>query len=90
MTPGTLWVLDRIEDHDTAVLLSPEGKERLVPVEQLPEGAMEGAALREVGLEESSAPGNFILDEEATERRRREARALRDSLRKGPSGPLSL
>lgn len=82
-TDGELWVLDRIEDGEAVVLVSDSGIERVVPRELLPAGAREGDAFREGG-------DGYVHDPEATERRRERARRLRDSIRKGPPGPISL
>jgi len=89
MTNAELWVLDRIEDGRTAVLVSPSGEERMVPRSRLPTEAREGDALREAPGEEAEAV-DFAVDPEATERLRKQAENLRSSLRKGPSGPISL
>ena len=88
MPHSRLWILDRIEDEETAVLIEEGGEgERHVPASDLPSGVKEGDALRQAeGLEE----GRWTLDRETTERLRAEARDLRASLRRGPSGPLSL
>jgi len=88
MPHSRLWILDRIEDEETAVLIEEGGEgERRVPASDLPGGVKEGDALRQV---EGSKGARWTLDREATERLRAEARDLRSSLRRGPSGPLSL
>lgn len=79
-----LWLLDRIEDGH-AVLVAESGARRTIPVDRLPPGAREGHALRE--LEEDAG---FAIDEAATERLRARAEELRSSLRRGPSGRISL
>lgn len=107
MSEPTLWILDRIEDGKTAVLVSTSGEERTVPRTSLPSEAREGDALREsgggteekgdaatgtAGSESVDRPTDlrFRVDHDATERLRNEARDLRSSLRRGPSGPISL
>jgi hypothetical protein len=80
---GPLWTLDRIEDGVHAVLISDRGEERVLPRSALPDGVGEGTVLREVGEA-------WVPDPEATEARRRRAKERRDSLRRGPSGPISL
>lgn len=84
---GELWVVDRIEDGQEAVLVSEEGEVRILPASDLPAGTGEGDALR-------ALPGDgrarYAPDREATARLRKEADELRSSLRRGPSGDLSL
>jgi hypothetical protein len=82
-----IWVLDRIEDAKLCVLLSDSGEERTVTLAELPPGVREGDALRE--LEEETGI-RYRVDQEATERLRHEAADLRSSLRRGPSGDVSL
>jgi hypothetical protein len=86
-TDASLWVLDRIEDAKLAVLVSEAGDERTVAVAELPPGVREGDALRP-----SADGGNvrYRVDREATERLQQKAKDLRASLRRGPSGPISL
>jgi hypothetical protein len=88
------WILERIEDRSHAVLSDAEGGEtRHVPMARLPEEAREGDALLEhpPRLEAGDPPHpRYTLDPEGTERLRREAEALRASLRRGPTGPISL
>jgi hypothetical protein len=79
----TLWTLDRIEDEAHAVLISNRGEERVLPRAALPDAAGEGTVLREV-------EDGWVPDPEATEALRRLAKERRDSLRRGPSGPISL
>jgi hypothetical protein len=78
-----LWVLDRIEDGTHAVLVSDRGEEREVSLSVLPEGVVEGTVLRASGE-------GWVPDPEATRVRRMRAEQRRDSLRRGPSGPISL
>jgi hypothetical protein len=88
MPHSRLWILDRIEDEETAVLIDEGGEgERLVPAADLPSDVKEGDALRQA---EGSKEARWTLDREATERLRAEARDLRSSLRRGPPGALSL
>lgn len=97
MTNPRIWILDRIEDGRVAVLQDEDGRERTVPRSRLPADAREGDALRETGPgadgdhpESDSAESSWILDPEATGRLRAEAEGARSSLRRGPSGPISL
>jgi len=94
MTEPRRWIVDRIEDRSHAVLIDAEGGEtRHVPMAGLPEEVREGDALLELppGLEAGDPPHpRYTPDPEATERLRREAEALRASLRRGPTGPISL
>ncbi len=84
---GEWWVLDRVVDGEFAVLVSDEGQERVLAAGRLPPGAKDGSVLRAV----PGADGpRYELDPDETDRRLREAKALRDALRRGPSGPLSL
>lgn len=85
--PPTLWVLDRMEDGAHAVLVSEEGGRRTVRLKDLPDGVREGDALREIAGTEAS---RYMIDEEATRALRRETEDLRSSLRRGPSGDISL
>ncbi len=87
MTTPTLWVLDRFEDHGRAILLAESGEERTVPRAALGPDAKEGDALREV---RDDGAARYRVDVDATERLRKEAEDLRSSLRRGPSGPMSL
>ncbi|HWV56537.1 MAG TPA: DUF3006 domain-containing protein [Longimicrobiales bacterium] len=81
------WVLDRIEDDRHAILVDGHGTQRVVPIGEIPAGAAEGDVLREVVIDEGAS---WIIDSEATERARQEVVELRRSLRRGPSGPISL
>jgi hypothetical protein len=95
------WILDRIEDGRSAVLLREDGEERIEPVEALPDGVREGDLLAEVNAGDgdrkadsrSSRPPSglrYRIDEEATDERRSELARRRAALRRGPSGPISL
>lgn len=87
MTEPELWVIDRIEDGRHAVLVSRSGKTTTVPASVLPDGAREGDALRVTTTQEAV---QYTLDRAETERLKAEAKGLRDSLPRGPSGRLSL
>jgi hypothetical protein len=82
-TEEAAWVLDRIEDEAHAVLVSDRGEEQVVPLSVLPPGVPEGTVLRVSG-------DGWAPDPEATRVRREQAERRRDSLRRGPSGPISL
>jgi len=83
----SIWTLDRIEDGTHAVLVADDGAQRVVRIAALPASAAEGDVLREVEGDDGVA---YVIDVESTERMRREAAELRQSLRRGPSGPISL
>ncbi len=87
MSTKDLWVLDRIEDQDRAVLISEGGDIREVPLAALPGDVREGDALRE-SLQEGKA--RYAMDRAATAALKEKAEQLRSSLRRGPSGPISL
>jgi hypothetical protein len=87
MKLSELWVLDRIEDGKHAVLLFETGEERKVVLGQLPDDVREGDALRE--LPDGRRP-KYVVDRAATAKLRRQVEEVRASLRRGPSGPMSL
>lgn len=73
-------VIDRIEDGEWAVLLvGRKQTERIIPVEQLPEGAGEGSWLR-VRIQDDAVT-EIMLDTEETEKVLRRVRSKRDALR---------
>jgi hypothetical protein len=83
-----VWVFERRVDGEQALLISESGEERTVSLAHLPRSAEEGYAFREVQSEDGVS--TFVADEEAWRRLRDEVAELRSSLRKGPSGSLSL
>ena len=89
-TQSETYVLDRFEG-DWAVLEVGAGETFNVPSAWLPEEAAEGDVLKlslAVGPTESTA--RLVMDAEETAARRRQVRALRDSLLKAPEGDLEL
>jgi hypothetical protein len=96
---SSLYVLDRYEDNGWAALEREDGATFNVPKDWLPGNAQEGDVLvvkklpdlSTFGLEdEPSVTLDIYVDEEATNQRRRMAKATRASLPKGPEGDLEL
>jgi len=88
------WVLDRIEDGGRAVLLGEsvrgEGiivSERIVAIDALPPGSAEGDHFRAIASDDGV---RWERDPDATAAALERARTLRDTLRRGPSGPIEL
>lgn len=91
----THWTVDRLEDEGRVVLETDAGATLDLPAAWLPDAIREGDVLRvEVRRDEEEAPYaravRFVRDEAETERRRRAAVRLRESLPSGPEGDLDL
>lgn len=82
--------IDRFEDNDLAVLETDAGDSVVVPRAVVPPEAREGDVLLELNGGPVDGPVRYAVDFEATERRRREAEALRVSLPEAPEGDLEL
>jgi len=85
------YVIDRFEDNDWTILEREDGQTFNVPTGWLPDEAQEGHALAlELETEGKESRLRFVLDEEETAKRLKQAEELRDSLSKGPEGDLEL
>jgi hypothetical protein len=96
---SNLYVLERYEDGNWAVLEREDGATFNVPRAWLPSNAKEGDVLVVEKLpdlstydleDEPSSTLDIFVDEEETNRRRQKAKAARASLPKGPEGDLEL
>jgi hypothetical protein len=93
------WVVDRIEDRTWVVLIrepaaseSEEAETRTLRLSTLPPGIREGDVLRErpPGMGDSEDTARFALDPEGKALRLGRLEALRQNLRRGPSGPFRI
>ncbi|CAN5811384.1 hypothetical protein BH23GEM8_BH23GEM8_18570 [soil metagenome] len=85
------YVIDRFEDQGWAVLEDPTGHSFPVPGDWLPAAAAEGDVLLiTASREDSEASIRFELDPEEQAKRLENIAAIRDRLKKGPSGDLEL
>lgn len=85
------YTIDRFEDGAWVVLEDEQSAIIRVPMSWIPKGAHEGDVL--TGSVSESAGGERIpleIDPVATEERRARAKGLRDGLRRGPKGDISL
>lgn len=82
--------IDRFEDNDLAVLESDTGASVVVPRTHIPPEAKEGDVLLELNGGPVDGPVRYAVDFEATERRKREAEEVRESLPQAPEGDLEL
>lgn len=90
------WTVDRLEDGQRVVLQTDAGTTWDLPADWLPAGVREGDVLRVVATGAGGPDGpsartvRLVRDDAERERRRNDARRLRDSLADGPEGDLDL
>ena len=83
-----VWVLDRIEDGEMAVLIGNDGEtEVVIPAGWLPKAVREGHVIR---VEVTAGSVAFSIDQDATDAALQRGREMRASIRKGPSGDIAL
>jgi hypothetical protein len=88
------YVIDRFEDQGWAVLEDPAGHSFPVPRDWLPAAAAEGDVLQVTASRgessQSAASVRFELDPDERAKRMENIAAIRERLKKGPSGDLEL
>ena len=86
------YTIDRFENGDWAVLEDEQARMIRVPMSWVPKGAHEGDVLTGSAPIDSASgdPARLEIDPVATEERRARAEHLRNKLRRGPKGDISL
>jgi hypothetical protein len=87
------YTVDRFEDAAWVILEDDDSRTFRIPTSWAPAGAKEGDVLSLVVDRSRSASGavlNIAIDQEATDRRRREVDELRRNLPRAPKGDFSL
>lgn len=86
-----VWIVDRIEEGQWAVLESPELGHVTVPLHWLPSGVHEGVALRlEHTVTSEAATLKFLVDLGGAAEQRARNLAARQRIQRGPGGDLEL
>lgn len=85
------YTIDRLEDNGWTVLEREDGLTFNVPSDWLPDEAQDGHVLTlEADTESKESRLRFVIDEEASARRREDAKARWEGLPKGPEGDIEL
>ncbi|CAN5714681.1 hypothetical protein BH23GEM11_BH23GEM11_10110 [soil metagenome] len=84
-----MWILDRVEDRELAVLMSsPEGRSLVIPLEWIAGPVREGDVIEVIRRPDGGI--RLAPDPAATADRRRTLEELRESIPKAPSGNIDL